>query len=69
MTAPKADRQTVTLDELRQIVDDANKPAKRAGLDEDVLMEYAVAALATLRGLSRTDKLKVIRRMTKALRP
>ena len=61
------DRQTVTLDELRKLVEADEKP--RRGLDEDRLQEYSVAALATLRGLSRTDKLKVIRRMTKMLRP
>jgi hypothetical protein len=60
------DRGTVTADELRAIL---AQDAKRQGVEEDRLQEYAVAALATLRGLSRTDKLKVIRRMAKMLRP
>lgn len=60
------EKQTVTLDELRAIVEKDQKV--RPGLDEDRLVEYAVAALATLRGLSRNDKLKVVRRMTKMMR-
>jgi len=60
------DKPTVTLEDLKAIV---AADSKRAGLDEDRLQEYAVAALSTLRGLTRTDKLKVIRRMTKMLRP
>lgn len=60
------DKPTVSLDDLKAIV---AAEGKRTGVDEDRLQEYAVAALSTLRGLTRTDKLKVIRRMRKMLRP
>lgn len=60
-----ADRQVVTVEELRGLLEQDQKA--RPGLDEDRLVEYAVAALSTLRGLSRNDKMKVVRRMTKML--
>ena len=61
------DKPTISAEEYRALLagEGANR---RAGVDEDRLQEYAVAALGSLRGLIRTDKLKVIRRMTRMLR-
>ena len=60
------DKPTVTADDLRALLLAEQKPTRKAA-DDDVVSEYAIAALATLRGLNRGDKLRVIRRMSRML--
>lgn len=62
------EREVLTLADLAAAIEREQRP-KRARASEDDLAERAVAALATLRGLSYADKQKVIRRMAKMLRP
>lgn len=59
-----ADRPTVTVADLARLNADASRPEP---LLADGVQDYALAALVVLRGLSRADKLKVIRRMRRLM--
>jgi hypothetical protein len=61
-----AERPTVTIEELR-LIQEQEKKKKPAGMADDQVSDYAVAALAAMRGLTRSDKLKVLRRMQRML--
>lgn len=55
----------LTLEDLLKGIDKEGKTSKF--LTSDQLQEYAINSLNGLRGLTRSDKLKVIRRMRKLL--
>ena len=54
------DRPTITISDLARLQEQENRPAKLA---TDEVHDYAIAALVVLRGMTRGDKLRVIRRM------
>lgn len=54
------ERATVTIADLNRLQEQENRATP---LGKDEVQDYALAALVVLRGLSRGDKLKVIRRM------
>lgn len=56
---------TMTADEFLAALQKQNKNDK--ALTSDQLQEYAINSLNGLRGLNRSDKLKVLRRMRKLL--
>lgn len=53
-------RATVNLADLARLQEQVNRPA---GLSRDEVQDYATASLVVMRGLTRGDKLRVIRRM------
>ena len=57
--------EPLSADDLIAALQKQNK--KESALTEDQLQEYAIQALHGLRGLFRSDKLKVIRRMRRLL--
>lgn len=61
-----SDRQTISVDDLRSLLEEETKP-RRAGIPDDQVSDYAVSALAVMRGLARSDKLRVLRRMQRML--
>lgn len=61
-----SDREVVTLAELRQLLAAESAP-KKVTIADDLVSDYALAALVPLRGLTRSDKLRVIRRMQRML--
>lgn len=54
------DRPTITIADLDRLREQEARPAK---LEYDEVHDYAIAALLVLRGMSRGEKLRVIRRM------
>jgi hypothetical protein len=52
---------------LQQQAGQNARPAKRPGLDADHVHEHAIAVLNQLRGLSKGDKRRVLRRAEKLL--
>lgn len=57
-------RTTVNAAELLRLQQQENRPTP---LTTDEVNDYAVAALMVLRGLTRGEKLRVVRRITKIL--
>ena len=55
-----------SLDELKRLLEEEARP-KRAGIPDDQVSDFAVSALAVMRGLARSDKLRVLRRMQRML--
>lgn len=60
MPMAQPNRQVVSIADLTRLQEQDNRPA--AATVEEV-QDYAIAALVVLRGLTRADKLKIIRRM------
>ena len=58
------DRPSISISELAKLQDQINRPTP---LIQEEVHDYATAALVVLRGLSRTDKLKIIRRMRRQM--
>jgi hypothetical protein len=61
MSGPKA---TVTIAELKSLPE---WNGRAAPLSVDEINDFAITGLTVLRGLPRTDKLKVLRRMRRIL--
>lgn len=61
-----SDKPTITVDELKILLAEEGKP-RRSGIADDQISDYAVSALAVMRGLARADKLRVLRRMQRML--
>jgi hypothetical protein len=59
-----ADKPTITIADLTRLREQDSRPAP---LTRDEVEDYSTAALVVLRGLSRADKLRVIRRMRRVL--
>lgn len=55
---------TITLSDLTRLQEQENKPTP---LTADEVDDYATACLVVVRGLTRADKAKVLRRMTQQL--
>ena len=53
------DRPTISITELKNL----QEQATRQTLSQEEVKDFATAALVVLRGMSRGDKLRVIRRM------
>lgn len=58
------ERASVNISELTRLQEQANRPTP---LTADEVNDYAIASLVVLRGCSRGDKLKVVRRMRRLL--
>lgn len=58
------DRPTINISELTRLQEQIDRPTP---LTKDHVQDYATAALVVLRGLSRSDKLRVLRHMRKLL--
>lgn len=59
-----ADRPTINISELTRLQEQNDRPAP---LSKDHVQDYATAALVVLRGLSRADKLRVLRHMRRLM--
>lgn len=59
-----ADRPTVPITDLIRLQADANAPAP---LTDEEVHDLAIAAMVVLRGLRRSDKFKVLRRMRRIM--
>lgn len=57
-------RPTVSLSDLQKLQEQESKPQP---LTPDEVRDYAVASLVVVRGLSRGDQLKVLRKMRRLL--
>lgn len=55
------EKPVLTIDDFKSLM------GKKDGIPDDQVSDYAVAALGVMRGLSRGDKLKVLRRMQRML--
>lgn len=58
------EKPVISVEEFKKFLIQDEKPK---ALTEDRLQEYAILSLNGLRGLSRSDKLKVIRRMRRLM--
>jgi hypothetical protein len=58
------ERKAISISELKQLQEQENKPT---ALAPEEVRDYAVAALVVLRGMTRGDKLRVLRQMRKLL--
>jgi hypothetical protein len=61
-----SDRPSVSVSELGKLMEQVNKPT---ALTADEVQDYANAGLLVLRGLTRAQKLRVLKRMLKMLAP
>lgn len=59
-------RRAISISELKALQAQENKPA---ALTQEEVRDYAIASLVVLRGLTRGDKLRVLRTMRKLLGP
>jgi hypothetical protein len=58
------ERPTINISELSRLQEQMDRPQ---ALTQDHVQDYATASLVVLRGLTRSDKLRVLRRMRKLL--
>lgn len=59
-----ADRPSISISELRGLQEQLDRPGP---IPADHVVDYAAAVITILRGLSRGDKLRVLRRAIKLL--